>query len=375
MLTAIAADKNPPLYVTHDFELKSLLDVVTLEERGVDVCCSEGSIQEYLKSERPALPPVINIDIVNRGGHVDQVEDILGCDLVHGAFYYLIYSPPFEQSDCFITWALRQNLCITCFHLSGGWDSIDYRHALILRLSNDGRLVKIRAGKHNIWIVVFKTAALMTKHVYRLDSSPAALEVPEPYSDPASFRSSHRSRSSSPVHYYRGSPEGTESDLRSPSPDSPSSIISRRNTFGEVDNREFAPPTDDPMHMHSVQLPPATALENRSARAYIDQPTRKSKTKETFIVPPINGIARKKGVAPPYDSGHSPQRTVSRNADPERVLVLGTDYKFRDISLRDVARGTPDRQVQSHGKKFKSTVKRYSRDTPDVVMVRVNIVR
>lgn len=190
-------------------------------------------------------------------------------------------------------------------------------------------------------------------HVYRLDSTPPALEVPEPYSDPVSFRSSHRSRSSSPVHY-RGSPEGTESDLRSPSPDSPSSINSRRNTFGEVENREIAPRTDDPMNMHSVQLPPPTALENRSARAYIDQPTRKSKTKETFTVPPINGIARKKGVAPPYDSGRlSPSKKDGKNLDTERVLVLGTDFKFRDISLRDVARGMPNTQIQSYGKKFK----------------------
>ncbi|KAK3265952.1 hypothetical protein CYMTET_14867 [Cymbomonas tetramitiformis] len=124
-----------------------------------------GSIRTHLASKRPELPLIANIDIVNRGRHVDRVIDILSCNLVRDEFYYLIFSPPFEQADCFITWALRQNLCITCIHLSGGWDSVDYRHAFILRLSNEHRLVKIRAGKDNVWIVIFRTAALMTEHV------------------------------------------------------------------------------------------------------------------------------------------------------------------------------------------------------------------
>lgn len=164
-LAHIALSENPAMYATLPQEIDSLLSVVTLKGRGVDVCSGTGSISKYLESRlSPTCPIVYNIDIVNRGLHVKRVVDILEYDLVHDSFDFLIFSPPFEQSDAFITWALRQNLDVTCIHLSGGWESVDYRYRLVLRLAEEGRLIKIRAGK-NVWIVIFKNPDIMNEHV------------------------------------------------------------------------------------------------------------------------------------------------------------------------------------------------------------------
>eukprot|EP00854_Cymbomonas_tetramitiformis_P007168 gene7168-8547_t len=131
----------------------------------LDSSSSEGNDQETLDQRRKRCSAADS----------DWEPDAKRCRGGAGAAASAEDPPAFEEGR-FAVKDLRtkngekyKNCATTSFELTkhsgmftSSFCSIEYRHNLILRLSEEKRLLKIRAGKKNIWIVVFKSADLMT---------------------------------------------------------------------------------------------------------------------------------------------------------------------------------------------------------------------